>query len=190
MVDTRKAPRYRAHLVQFSTSSSPTTLRSILLINSVLFTSAAFMPVIVCFKVLVFEPKTTVPPITAAIAPIRTVGSNPAAPMIVAKIKIPPATMATLEIRMIFRHLSIMSASSSMRASTCKFVRAGHRCHPSEIYPASPDSTTSGHDCLLCCGRGSGLVGTLDPLHDSDPSRRNTSFPAYQIGVFGSPISI
>jgi hypothetical protein len=26
--------------------------------------------------VLVFEPKTTVPPITAAIAPIRTVGSN------------------------------------------------------------------------------------------------------------------
>src|SRR5262249_8273770 len=39
MVGTRKAPRYRAHLVQFSTSSSPTTLRSILLISSVLCTS-------------------------------------------------------------------------------------------------------------------------------------------------------
>ena len=62
------------------------------------------MSVIVCFKVLVFEPKTTVPPITAAIAPIRTVGSNPTAPMIVAKIKIPPAARATFEIRMIFRH--------------------------------------------------------------------------------------
>ena len=49
---TRKAPRYRAHLVQFSTSPSPTTLRSILLINSVLCASAAFMSVIVCFKVL------------------------------------------------------------------------------------------------------------------------------------------
>src|SRR5215472_8154248 len=56
--------------------------------------SAAFMSVVVCFKVLVFEPKTTVPPITAAIAPIRTVGSNPSAPMTVAKIKIPPAAMA------------------------------------------------------------------------------------------------
>src|SRR5262249_52270049 len=45
-------------------------------------------------------------------------------------------------------------------------------------------STTSGNNCLLCCGRGTGLVGTLDPLQDSDPSRRRTSFPAYQIGVF------
>src|SRR5262249_18938469 len=57
------------NFVQFSTSPSPTTLRSILLINSVLWASAAFMSVRVCFKVLVFEPKTTVPPITAAIAP-------------------------------------------------------------------------------------------------------------------------
>jgi hypothetical protein len=38
-------------------------------------------------------------------------------------------------------------------------------------------STTSRDDCLLCCGRGSGLAGTLVPLQDSDPSRRNTSFP-------------
>jgi hypothetical protein len=36
-----------------------TTFRSILLINSVLCASAAFMPIIFCFKVLVFEPKTT-----------------------------------------------------------------------------------------------------------------------------------
>ena len=56
------------------------------------------MSVIVCFNVLVFEPKTTVPPMTAAIAPIRTVGSNTTAPIIVAKIKIPPAAMATFEI--------------------------------------------------------------------------------------------
>ena len=83
------------HLVQFSPSASPTTLRSILPISSVLCASAAFMSVIVCFKVLVFEPKTTVPPITAAIAPIRTVGSSPTAPMTIARIKIPPAATAT-----------------------------------------------------------------------------------------------
>src|SRR5262249_33348500 len=68
------------HRVQLSNFPSPTTLRSILLINSVLCASAAFMSALVCFKVLVFEPKTTVPPITAAIAPIRIVGSNPSAP--------------------------------------------------------------------------------------------------------------
>jgi hypothetical protein len=64
------------------------------------------MSVIVCFKVLVFEPKTTVPPITTAIAAIRTVGSNPSAPMIIAEIKFPPAAMATFEIKMIFKHSS------------------------------------------------------------------------------------
>jgi hypothetical protein len=42
------------------------------------------MAVVVCFKVLVFDPKTTIPPITAAIAPIRTVRSNPTAPIIIA----------------------------------------------------------------------------------------------------------
>jgi hypothetical protein len=44
----------------------------------------------------VFDPQTTVPPITAASAPIMTVGSNPTAPMIIAKIKVPPAAMALL----------------------------------------------------------------------------------------------
>jgi hypothetical protein len=34
-------------------------------------------------------------------------------------------------------------------------------------------STTGEDDCLLCCGRGSGFAGT----QNSDPSRRNTSFP-------------
>src|SRR5246127_3975042 len=92
---------------------SPTTRRSILLINSALCASAAFMAVVVCFKVLVFDPQTTVPPITAASAPIMTVGSNPTAPMIIAKIKVPPAAMATFEIKMNFRQLSITSASSS-----------------------------------------------------------------------------
>ena len=62
------------------------------------------------------SPKTTVPPITTAIAAIRTVGSNPGAPMIIAEIKIPPAAMATFEIKMIFKHLSIISVSSSVWA--------------------------------------------------------------------------
>src|SRR6266446_6404500 len=101
-------------------SSSPTTRRSILLINSALCASAAFMAVVVCFKVLVFDPPTTVPPITAANAPIMTVGSNPTAPMIIAKLKVPPAAMANFEIKTNFRQLSITSASSSMWASMCK----------------------------------------------------------------------
>src|SRR6266545_2448166 len=42
------------------------------------------------------------------------------APMIIAKIKVPPAAMAAFEIRIIFRQLSITSASSSMWASMCK----------------------------------------------------------------------
>src|SRR6266516_7692934 len=96
------------------TSPPPTTRRSILLINSALCASAAFMAVVVCFKVLVFDPQTTVPPITAASAPIMTVGSNSTAPMIIAKLKAPPAAIAAFEIRMILRHLSMTSASSSM----------------------------------------------------------------------------
>jgi len=55
------------------------------------------MAVVVCFKVLVFDPPTTVPPITAANAPIMTVGSNPTAPMIIAKLKVPPAAMANFD---------------------------------------------------------------------------------------------
>ena len=102
------------------TSLSPTTRRSNLLISSALCALAAFIAVIVCFKVLVFDPQMTVPPITAASAPIMTVGSNPTAPMLIAKIKAPPAAMATFETRMNFLQLSITSASSSMWASICK----------------------------------------------------------------------
>ena len=39
-----------------STSPSPTTRRSNLLINSALCASAAFMAVVLCFKVLLFDP--------------------------------------------------------------------------------------------------------------------------------------
>jgi hypothetical protein len=59
-----------------------------LLINSALCASAPFMSVLVCFKVLVFDPNMTVPPIATAIAPIITAGSKPTAPMIIAKIKV------------------------------------------------------------------------------------------------------
>ena len=37
-------------------------------------------------------------------------------------------------------------------------------------------TTTGGDDRLLCCGGGQRLAGTLAPLQDSEPSRRNTSF--------------
>jgi hypothetical protein len=85
------------HVSQFSILSSPTSRRSILLINSALRASAAFMSVVVWFKVLVFDPKTTVPPTTAAIAPIMTVALNPIAPIIVAKIRIPPHQLRILK---------------------------------------------------------------------------------------------
>ena len=108
---------------QLPTSPSPTTRRCSLLINSLLCTSAAFISAVICFKVLVFDPKTTVPPITAAIAPTVAVGSNLIAPMTIAKIKIPPAATAAFEMRMILRHLSTTSVSSSRRASMCKICR-------------------------------------------------------------------
>ena len=108
------------HVSQFSIFPSPTTRRSILLINSALRASAAFMSDVVCFKVLVFDPKATVPPTTAAIAPIMTVALNPTAPIIIAKIRTPPALAANFETRMIFRQLSTTSASSSMYASMRK----------------------------------------------------------------------
>jgi hypothetical protein len=110
---------------------SPTTRRGILLINSALCASAAFTSVLICFKVLVFDPKMTVPPITAAIAPVMTVGSNPTAPMIIAKITVPPAATAAFEMRMILRHLSMTSVSSSMLASMCKICSC--RSPPSSI---------------------------------------------------------
>jgi hypothetical protein len=38
------------------------------------------MSSLACFNVLVFDPKTTIPPITTAIAPIKIVGLNQTAP--------------------------------------------------------------------------------------------------------------
>jgi hypothetical protein len=105
-------PTY-AHREVFS-YSFPTTRRSILLINSALRASASFMSLVVCFMVLVFDPRTTVPPMTAAIAPIRAVALNRIAPIIIAKIKIPPEAAANFETTMIFRHLSTTTACSSM----------------------------------------------------------------------------
>jgi hypothetical protein len=66
-----------------------------------------------------FEPKATVPPIATAIAPIMIVGSNLTAPDDHGRIK-SRRRQWRLEIRMIFRHLSIRSASSSMWASIFK----------------------------------------------------------------------
>jgi hypothetical protein len=67
-----------------------------------------------CFDVLMFDPKTTVPPITAEIAPIITIGSNLIAPNVKANSHIPPAAMATFEIRITFLQLSMTSVSSSI----------------------------------------------------------------------------
>ena len=58
-----------------------------MLINSALCVSAAFMAAVVCFDVLEFDPKTTTPPITSAIAPIAAVGSNRIAPIKLANIQ-------------------------------------------------------------------------------------------------------
>ena len=58
-----------------------------------------------CFDVLVFDPKTPVPPITAEIAPIIATESNLIAPNVKANSHIPPAAMATFETRITFRQL-------------------------------------------------------------------------------------
>src|SRR5262245_57494846 len=66
------------HWPRFSDSRYlPTTRKSSLLINSARCVSAAFTAAAVCFRVLAFDPKMTVPPITAAIDPIVTAGLKP-----------------------------------------------------------------------------------------------------------------
>jgi hypothetical protein len=62
-----------------------------------------------CFDVLAFDPKTTVPPITAEIAPIIAIESNLIAPNVKANSHIAPAAMATFETRITFRQLSMTS---------------------------------------------------------------------------------
>jgi Putative transposase len=95
-------------------SASPTNRRSILPISSALSASAALMAAAACFDVLVFDPKTTVPPITAEIAAIVAIESNVMAPNVKANSHIPPAAMATFETIIIFRQLSMTSVSSSI----------------------------------------------------------------------------
>src|SRR5262249_42030388 len=51
------------------------------------------------FKKLVFYPQKTVPPIKTASAPIKTIGSKTTPPMIIAKIKVPPAAITTFLIK-------------------------------------------------------------------------------------------
>jgi hypothetical protein len=65
----------------------------------------------------VFDPKTTIPPITTAIAPIKVVGSNQTAPSVIANSHIPPMAMVIFESNMSFEHLSMSSVSSSIWAS-------------------------------------------------------------------------
>ena len=62
------------------TSLFPIVRRSIMSINSALRLSATFIALVVCFDVVRFDPKTTTPPMTAAIAPIIAAASNQTAP--------------------------------------------------------------------------------------------------------------
>ena len=78
---------------------------------------AASAAAAVCLAVLVFDPKTTVPPIITAIAPIIVTGSNLINPIARANSHIPPMATAIFEIRIILRHLSMSSVSSSILAS-------------------------------------------------------------------------
>jgi len=51
------------------------------------------MSSLACFNVLVFDPKTTIPPITTAIAPIKIVVLNQTAPSAIANSHIPAMAM-------------------------------------------------------------------------------------------------
>jgi hypothetical protein len=61
---------------------SLTTVSFILAISSALSASPAFRAAAVCLALLVFDPKTTVPPITTAIALIIATGSNRIIPIV------------------------------------------------------------------------------------------------------------
>ena len=70
------------------------------------------------FAVLPFEPHTTMPPSTAAIAAAMAPGSNRIAPRSIAASTMPPAPVAIREARINLRQLSILAASSSMCSSS------------------------------------------------------------------------
>jgi len=96
---------------------SPTRRRSIPSISCERSPSAAAMAAIVCCNVLTFDPSDTMPPSTAAIAPMATIGVDPSKPSSMTSSKPAPAEIATFDARMIFRQRSAMSPSSSSSAS-------------------------------------------------------------------------
>jgi hypothetical protein len=126
-------PRHRA---------SPTKRRSILPISSARNLSAAAIAAMVCRNVLTFDPSETMPPSTAAIAPRATTALDPSRPSIAPSSNPAPPQITTFEARMIFRHRSAVSASSSIRAS----IRA-----TSSLGSSSSIRPTVLHD--LCSGR-------------------------------------
>jgi hypothetical protein len=79
-VEARAQCRACKHVAYCHPSASPTNRRLILPISSALSASASLMSAAACFDVLVFDPKTTMPPITAEIAPIIATESNLIAP--------------------------------------------------------------------------------------------------------------
>ena len=142
---------------------APTVRRSIMSINSALRVSAAFIAAVVCFDVLEFEPKTTTPPIMAAIAPIVVAGSNLIAPSKLANIQIPPAAMATLENSMVFRHPSKVLASSSIRLRYAQFDRADHH-QPCAYLIAFAAPRTVPNQLVLITSSLSSLSSGTNPL--------------------------
>ena len=134
-------------------------------LNLVLCASAAFMSVTVCFKVLVFEPKTTVPPITTAIAAIRTVGSNPSAPMIIAEIKIPPAAMATFEIK---------NDLQTPLYNIGELLSVGFDVQ--DLFVQVTRSTTSSYNCLSCRDLGQQMEASLERREGELQRERGTHF--------------
>src|SRR5262249_41275569 len=81
----------------------PTVRRLIISINSALLLATAFFQVIVCLDVVRFDPKTTKPQTTVAIAPTIAAASAQMALIKQADNQIAPAAMAIFESNMAFR---------------------------------------------------------------------------------------
>ena len=94
-----------------------TTRRSILLISSARCASAAFRVETASCHVLQLEPSATMPPTTAVGAPIINMGSNLISPSVWLRSAVLRRQGRPFEIWMIFRQLSMVSASRSIWAS-------------------------------------------------------------------------
>ena len=75
-------------------------------------------------EVVRFDPKTTTPPMTAAIAPITATALSQIAPSRYVDKKTIPAAMATFESKIAFRHPSKVMAWSSISFRCARFDRA------------------------------------------------------------------